>query len=151
MEIQIDNRQETHPVPQSEIQEKGKVILNALALNDRELSLSFVTDAEIALLNGQYRGKEIPTNVLSFAMDEGESLFVSPPLGDVIISCDTAAREAEEREVTLVQRYSQLLVHGILHLAGYDHERGEDDEEEMIKKSRELLGLIEPGADLDYF
>ena len=122
-----------------------------MALNDRELSLSFVTDAEIALLNGQYRGKEIPTNVLSFAMDEGESLFVSPLLGDVIISCDTAAREAEEREVTLVQRYSQLLVHGILHLAGYDHERGEDDEEEMIKKSRELLGLIEPGADLDYF
>ncbi len=122
-----------------------------MALHERELSLSFVTDEEIKGLNTQYRGVEAPTNVLSFAMDEGETQFVSPLLGDVIISCDTAAREALDRGVSLSQRYSQLLVHGILHLAGYDHERGDDDEAIMIEKSRGLLGLIEPGADLDYF
>lgn len=110
-----------------------------------------MTDEEIKGLNTQYRGVEAPTNVLSFAMDEGETQFVSPLLGDVIISCDTAAREALDRGVSLSQRYSQLLVHGILHLAGYDHERGDDDEAIMIEKSRGLLGLIEPGADLDYF
>ncbi len=102
-------------------------------------------------INHQYRGKEATTNVLSFAMDDGDSSFVSPLLGDVIISCDTAAREAEERGVTLLQRYSQLLVHGILHLAGYDHELGEDAEAVMAEKSRELLRLIEPDAALDYF
>jgi len=122
-----------------------------LVLNDRELSLSFVDDAEMREINHQYRGKDAATNVLSFAMDDGESSFVSPLLGDVIISCDTAAREADERGVTLPQRYSQLLVHGILHLAGYDHELGDDEEAAMAEKSRELLGLIEPGADLDYF
>lgn len=102
-------------------------------------------------INSQYRGKETATNVLSFAMDDGDSPFVSPLLGDVIISCDTAVREAEERGVTLDQRYSQLLVHGILHLAGYDHELGDEEEEEMAEKSLELLRLIEPGAELDYF
>ena len=133
------------------ILEKGKVILNALALSDRELSLSFVDDEEMREINGQYRGKDATTNVLSFAMDDGDSSFVSPLLGDVIISCDTAAREADDRGVTLDQRYSQLLVHGILHLAGYDHELGEEEEAAMAEKSVELLGLIEPGAGLDYF
>ncbi|WP_236889733.1 rRNA maturation RNase YbeY [Desulfoluna limicola] len=122
-----------------------------MALHDRELSLSFVGDAEMLEINSQYRGKDATTNVLSFAMDDGDSTFVSPLLGDVIISCDTAAREAIERGVSLDQRYSQLLVHGILHLAGYDHELGEEEEEAMAEKSIELLRLIEPDADLDYF
>ena len=133
------------------IQESGTAILNALELHDRELSLSFVGDDEMRELNAQYRGKDVTTNVLSFAMDDGDPTFISPLLGDVIISCDTAAREAEERGVTLSQRYSQLLVHGVLHLAGYDHELGEEEETDMIVKSRELLKLIEPEAELDYF
>jgi len=122
-----------------------------LALHDRELSLSFVDDAEMLEINSQYRGKEVTTNVLSFPMDDGDSSFVSPLLGDVIISCETAAREADERGVTLSQRYSQLLVHGILHLAGYDHELGEDEEVVMAEKSLELLRLIETDTSLDYF
>ena len=151
MEILIDNRQTTHPIPLKTIEENAKVILNALALHERELSLSFVDDAEIQEINRDYRGKDAPTNVLSFAMDDGDSSFVSPLLGDVIISCDTAAREAEERQVTLDQRYSQLLVHGVLHLAGYDHEQGEEEERIMAEKSRELLALIEPDSNIDYF
>lgn len=138
-------------MPLNAIREKGMAILNALALHDRELSLSFVTDDEMREINRQYRGKDAPTNVLSFAMDDGDDAFVSPLLGDVIISCETAAREAGERGVTLSQRYSQLLVHGILHLAGYDHEQGDAEEAAMAEKSRELLGLVEPGAGLDYF
>ena len=102
-------------------------------------------------INTQYRGKEATTNVLSFPMDDGDSSFVSPLLGDVIISCDTAAREADEQGVTLSQRYSQLLIHGILHLAGYDHELGEDEEAAMAEKSIELLRLIESDPGLDYF
>ena len=108
-------------------------------------------DAEIQEINRDYRGKDAPTNVLSFAMDDGDSSFVSPLLGDVIISCETAAREAEERQVTLDQRYSQLLVHGVLHLAGYDHEQGEEEERIMAEKSRELLALIESDSNIDYF
>ena len=151
MEILIDNRQTTHPILLKTIQESAKAILNALELHDRELSLSFVDDHEMREINREYRGKDASTNVLSFAMDDGDSSFVSPLLGDVIISCETAAREAKERKVTLSQRYSQLLVHGILHLSGYDHELGEDEEQAMVEKSRELLALIEPDANLDYF
>ena len=72
-------------------------------------------------------------------------------LGDLVISVETAQKEADEAGISLEQRLSQLLVHGMLHLVGYDHETGEADETDMIEKSLELLRQIEPDAALDYF
>lgn len=72
-------------------------------------------------------------------------------LGDLVISVPTAQQEAQNAGISLNERLSQLLVHGILHLLGYDHESGEDDEKKMIKKSLELLQQIEPDSTLDYF
>jgi probable rRNA maturation factor len=133
------------------IRDKAEVILNALGLHDDELSILIVDDERMAELNGTYRGKQAPTNVLSFSMQEGEFGGLTPLLGDVVISVETAAREAGEAGITVDERMSQLLVHGILHLADYDHERSSEDEEIMETKSLELLKLIEKNPLLPAF
>lgn len=109
-------------------------------------------DDSIMELNQTYRGIAKPTNVLSFPMLEGEFSSISPHLlGDLVISVDTAQREADEAEITLDERLSQLMIHGVLHLVGFDHERGEDETVEMEEKSLELLRLIETNPNLNYF
>jgi probable rRNA maturation factor len=133
------------------IRTKAEAILNALELTDDELSVLFIDDEEMADLNFQYRGKEGSTNVLSFSMQEGEFGGVTNLLGDVVISMDTAVKEAVEAGITTEERLSQLLVHGVLHLAGYDHERSDEDAETMEKKSLELVKLIESNPDLSAF
>jgi len=76
-------------------------------------------------------------------MREGEFSHFSPQLlGDVVISTDTAAKEAQLSGMSIQQRFNELLVHGILHLFGYDHETSEQDAKEMEIKNQELLGLI---------
>lgn len=107
-----------------------------------ELSLTFTDDLEIAILNEQYRHKEGPTDVLSFSQLEGEDFGAAPmTLGDVIISVDTAERQAEEYGVTLEAELDRLLVHGILHLFGYDHENvPEEEAQEMRRLEEEILG-----------
>lgn len=127
---------------------KAKAILNALELTDDELSIVILDDPQMAELNESYRQKQGPTNVLSFSMREGEFGAVTPLLGDVVISADTASREAEEAGITFDERMSQLLIHGILHLVDYDHERSEDDAAVMEEKSLELLRLIETNPQL---
>ena len=100
-------------------------------------------DPQIAELNQQYLNRQGPTNVIAFAMREGEFSDLSPHLlGDVVISTDTAAREAQLAATGTEQRFNELLVHGILHLMGYDHETSEDDARVMEDKSRELMNLI---------
>lgn len=95
-------------------------------------------------LNWEYRKRQGPTNVLAFAMREGEFAEVSPELlGDVIISLPTAQREAEEAGISLDSMISRLLIHGILHLIGFDHERGEETAREMEQQSAELLAIME--------
>ena len=100
-------------------------------------------DGQIAQLNEQYRHRNGPTNVLAFAMNEGEFAELTPDLlGDVIISAETAAREADDLGISLSRRLDFLLTHGILHLFGYDHERSEADETEMDRKTEELYEMI---------
>lgn len=117
-----------------------------------ELSLVLTDDPDIQHLNRTYRGKDRPTNVLSFPMQEGEFSNVTPGLlGDVVISVDTAQREAAQAGISLDERMSQLLVHGILHLVGFDHETGDEEAGQMEAKSLELIRLIEGNADLKAF
>lgn len=109
-----------------------------------ELAVTIVGDRRIRMLNRQYLGKDRPTNVISFAMNEGECSGVNPEvLGDVVISAATAAREAAEEGIPFFERLSFLLLHGILHLVGYDHERsGDAAARRMAAKERELLALL---------
>ena len=115
-----------------------------------EISLLFTDDDGIRALNSTYRGMDKPTNVLSFSMLEGETPSpFTDLLGDVVISVETAETEALKAGIHTEERLSQLLVHGILHLVGFDHEDGESAWLEMEKRSRELLQLIETRPDLD--
>lgn len=102
------------------------------------------SDDYIQELNKTYRGIDEPTNVLSFPMQDGEFTDISPGLlGDIVISCETAQKEAESAQINLSERISQLLVHGILHLTGFDHDTNESDAQKMKTKSLELLKMIE--------
>lgn len=121
----------------------AKRILNALGYPKGQLSILIVDDEQIAQLNMSYLNHTGPTNVISFPMQEGPFTEVSPDLlGDVVISTDTAHREAEAAGMTMTARFNQLLIHGILHLVGYDHVHSAEEERIMDKKSDELLNLI---------
>ena len=111
---------------------------------EAELSVLIVDDDEIADLNSRYLGRTGPTNVISFPMLEGEYPDVAEQmLGDVVISVDTTKREADLGGVEFQTRFDELLVHGILHLLGYDHVGDEQQAREMEEKSVELLRIIE--------
>jgi len=84
-----------------------------------------------------------PTNVIAFPMLEGDFPHITPQLlGDVVISADTAQKEARWSRITVEERLYQLLIHGILHLFGYDHEKTDSEAHAMETKTEELLGLI---------
>jgi probable rRNA maturation factor len=130
-------------------------ILSALGCPDEtELSISIVGDRTIRIINREYLAKDRPTNVISFSQQEGDFGNLTPHiLGDVIISAATSAREAEEGGLPPFERLCFLLLHGILHLCGYDHERsGEREASRMEKKEKELFrilkrdGLLSPAA-----
>ncbi len=124
---------------------KAQDILNVLGFPEAELSISIIDDPEMHNLNRDYRGKDKPTNVLSFAMNEGDFNTINPEiLGDVVISADTALSESVEYDIKFEERLFQLLIHGILHLVGYDHERGENDSAVMEKKSDEIMVEVFP-------
>ncbi len=121
----------------------AQALLSALGSPDSELSILITDDTEIAQLNQQYRNRKGPTNVLSFPLHEGDFSEVIPEmLGDVVISAETASREGKELGFSFTQRFNFLLVHGILHLFGYDHETGEDAAIKMDKKTEELYQVI---------
>ncbi len=111
-----------------------------MGLNDSELSLLFTGDegaGGIRELNRRYRSKDTPTDVLSFPMDDDEVM-----LGDVVVSVETAARQADEFSVLIEDELMRLLVHGVLHLVGYDHVRGGRQAAKMKRREEKLLEAI---------
>jgi probable rRNA maturation factor len=106
------------------------------------LSILVVDDSAIRVINRDYLGKDCPTNVISFAMQEGEGVQ-NDLLGDVVISAETAARDAAEAQTSFESELCFLLLHGVLHLLGYDHERGTHAEaKRMEEREREVFSLI---------
>jgi pyridoxine 5-phosphate synthase len=107
---------------------------------DAELSIVLVDDRQIAELNKTWRHKSGPTNVLSFSLTEGEDLAMARNLlGDIVISVETAAREARKDGISVQHRLNVLLVHGFLHLLGYDHEDTDQEAARMFSRETELL------------
>ncbi len=127
----------------------GGALLAAADAPDRGLSIVLTDDLSIQVLNLQWRQLDEPTDVLSFPMDEGEA-FAAPtspehvsPLGDVVISLETAARQAPGHDYTLLDEVRFLLVHGVCHLLGHDH--GEPEEAARMREAeRRLLAAIAP-------
>ena len=115
------------------------------ALADTEVSVKFTSDAEVRALNAAWRGKDKATNVLSFPMAEAPE--GAPMLGDIVLAEGVCAREAAEKNVPVETHATHLVVHGMLHLLGYDHETGDAEAEEMEaieRKALASLGIADP-------
>jgi probable rRNA maturation factor len=124
------------------LRRRAAAILKAAGQARAELSIALVDDAAIRELNGQYRGKPRPTDVLSFSLVEGEFADRRGKLlGDVVISVDTAARQARERRRGLDDTIAKLLVHGVLHLLGHDHE-ADDEARRMLAEERRIWRVL---------
>jgi len=116
-------------------------ILNDWGRSDAELSLLITDDEEIWSLNRLYRSVDRPTDVLSFSQLEGEGPPTTPELlGDVVISWETAERQAAELGHTLLEELRRLLIHGVLHLLGYDHEKDDAGARAMREAEEKYLG-----------
>jgi probable rRNA maturation factor len=113
-------------------------VLRALKLGRAELSIALVADADIERLNAEWRGQPRPTDVLSFSLVEGDHAdHRAGMLGDVVISVETAAAQAADRRRSLDEVVTRLMIHGVLHLIGHDHE--EDGEaRRMAAEERRL-------------
>ncbi|MGH7330331.1 MAG: rRNA maturation RNase YbeY [Polyangiaceae bacterium] len=109
-------------------------LLDAVGKPKSVLSISLVGDAAIRKLNREYRNVDRPTDVLSFPLDERV-------LGDVIISVQTARRQAKDYDAPLQREIERLLIHGVLHLLGHDHHR-KDERKRMIREERRLADAI---------
>jgi probable rRNA maturation factor len=113
-------------------------MLQALRMPEAELSILLCDDATIHALNREHRRKNKPTDVLAFALREGKVLpGASGVLGDVVISLDTAARQAKQLKRSLWDEVTWLLAHGLLHLVGYDHRT--DAEERRMNARADVL------------
>ena len=127
-----------------------------LALERLAVSALLTSDAEVQALNREWRGKDRPTNVLSFPMLERADLLdlaadgPEEMLGDLALALETCAREAKEKAVPLADHAAHLMIHGLLHLAGYDHENGDADAaamEALEIKALALIGIADPYGD----
>ena len=124
-------------VTSHKVQRLAEAMLKRLDLVGAELSIMLTNDSNIQSLNAQYRGKNKPTDVLAFAMNEGEVMCETNLLGDVVISLDTAARQAFSRKRPPLAEVTMLLAHGLLHLLGYDH--AEPDEARDMRNATRIL------------
>ena len=124
-----------------QVRRRAESMLDWLQQPDAELSVLLTDDLQIQELNRTYRQKDRPTDVLAFAMAEGEGMpHVSAMtlLGDVVISLPTASRQATAQGHTGLEEVTHLLAHGLLHLLGYDHE-SDEEEREMTALTRQLV------------
>lgn len=118
-------------------------ILKGLEYHDCELSLLFTDDKHIAELNYRFLKREGPTNVLAFPMRGDErSEPETPMLGDIVICLDAAMRDAKRGGESLNNAIDRLLIHGLLHLLGYDHERSEEEARRMEEETERLLAAF---------
>ena len=156
MTVLITNEQEVIPVNIEFIEIQADQILADLDSSDKELSILMVDDSRIRELNLQYRDKDSATDVLSFPQfeekdsatdvlsfpqleEDEEPGFSGHLLGDVVLSIETAQIQAKEHNLSLEEELILLLIHGILHLLGYDHERSASEAEAMQKNRDSYL------------
>ena len=122
---------------------RARRVLRAIGHGRSELSIALVDDGEIAALNREHRGRRGPTDVLAYSLLEGEGHeYRGRLLGDVVISTDTARRQARERHIGINAEVCRLMIHGTLHLVGYDHER-DDEAVAMRAEERRLRRLVD--------
>ena len=150
MSISIQNRQKLLTVDVGRVRRSLKRLLKELGCKDSEVSLLLVDDDQIREINSNYLQRDRPTNVISFAMTEGAFGDIHPEiLGDIILSVETAARDAIACDIDFMDEVEFLLIHGLLHLVGYNHENVESKEANKMKKLEQELFFLRRHYHLD--
>jgi probable rRNA maturation factor len=144
MKIQIGNQQKRIKIDKRKIRVKVTRLLGLLDCENKEICITFVDDKTIQGINQQYLSKDRPTNVISFSLQEGEFGDINPKiLGDIVISVDTARQDAEKGHFSFDEEILFLIIHGLLHLLGYNHENtSKGNTLRMAQKEKELFRLL---------
>ena len=151
MAVLVSNTQKKVKVQVGSLRKAASSALEYMGYPNAELSILVTGDRKMRVLNRQYRGMDKTTDVLSFpaledkvALRDASGVEGGPPvaLGDIVISAPRALAQAGEIGQSLGDELSFLLVHGILHLVGYDHERSPSDKRRMEKKQKEIVGFL---------
>lgn len=147
MKIQIENKQTKIKIQRRKIRSTVLKLLKIMDCSNKVLSISFVDDKTIKQLNKHYLQRDHTTNVLSFSLQEGEYGNVNPHLlGDIVISAQTAQRDAAIGDLSLSEEIDFLIIHGLLHLLGYNHENTTKAQTTKMQiKERELFEILNSG------
>ena len=141
MPVEIVRKKAAGTFSNRELKRIALTVLELVGQSQAELSVALVNNREIRKLNAKYRQKDYPTDVLSFAAANGLPIDVRL-LGDVVISVEKAKEQAKQRGRTLNQETVTLLIHGILHLLGYDHERSAKDARTMGRLEKKIYRTL---------
>lgn len=152
--IEVINRQRLHRIDRRGLAHLARAVLDAIGETESTLSIVIIRDPEMQRLNLAWRGIDQPTDVLSFAYHESETdedpssdpAGAGRNLGDLVISVETAARYAIKYEISFEREIEQLVIHGTLHLAGYDHETDQGQMNRLEKRLRRQLLVERSGS-----
>ena len=140
--IEVVSRQRRRQMDCERWQVFGDKALKAIGKPGRDATIAFVSDRQIKTLNKRFRGLDQPTDVLSFpAGDDAFSATAEPSLGDIAISVERADSQAVENELTFEKEIAQLILHGLLHLCGYDHETDKGEMNRLELRLRRQMGI----------
>lgn len=152
--IEVTNRQRTHPIDRAAVTSLSRAVLDAIGEESATLNIIFLRDRRMRELNRNWRGIDRPTDVLSFAYhemvdgDDGPAMMADDGernLGDLVISVETAARYAAEFGISFEREIEHLVIHGTLHLAGYDHETDQGQMKRLENRLRKRLLSTDTG------
>ena len=141
MMVEVINRQRKLPLECERWEAFTAKVLKAASARDGDLTVVFVSDRTMRPINRQWRGKRGTTDVLSFPAGSDFEQTFGPMLGDVIISVEQAARQAHEHGLRFEDEIAQLILHGVLHLCGYDHETDNGEMNRLELRLRRRLGI----------
>ena len=144
MSISIENRQNKFKIDRRRLRSSLKRLMRELRCEESELSLLLVDDDQIREFNNNYLKRDRSTNVISFSMREGEFSDINPQiLGDIILSVETAYRDAAAEGYDFMDEVEFLVIHGLLHLLGYEHENVLTKEARRMKtREKKLFSLL---------
>ncbi|MBV8678959.1 MAG: rRNA maturation RNase YbeY [Aquitalea sp.] len=142
LQLTLEDRSQASRLPDGKLIRRCCQAALQADVKQAQVSILLVDSAEGRTLNHTYRGKDYATNVLSFALNEGENIADLPLFGDLVLCTEVVEKEAAEQGIDLLAHYAHLLVHGMLHLQGFDHE---DDEEAEIMEALETVILAKLG------
>jgi len=134
--VEVVNRQRTRKIVTTPWVKRTEKMLEVMGIANSSVTVAFVSDQQIRKLNKQFRGIDKATDVLSFPTDEADLA-----LGDIAISIQTAERQAKENDLSTNGEIAQLILHGLLHLSGYDHETDNGEMNKLELKLRKKLKI----------